>query len=210
MRDYTGAMREHWEHVYQSKQPNEVSWFRPHLETSLELIENAAQGNKAAAILDAGGGASTLVDDLVERGYRNITVLDISQSALDVAKARLRQVPEITWLRQDVTSPDLPSNAYDVWHDRAVFHFLTEKAQRDAYVRNLMATLKQHGHVILSTFGIAGPKKCSGLDAMRYDAASLQRELGPRFQLVEAREEMHGTPFGTIQQFLYCHFVLGD
>lgn len=202
-------MQEHWDSVYGSRAPDQVSWFRPHLETSLALIDRAARGNRLASIIDVGGGASTLVDDLIKRGYSNVTVLDISQAALDVAQKRLAEAAEsIRWLRADVAQADLPAHSYDVWHDRAVFHFLTTREQRVAYVRNVASAVKPGGHVIVSTFGPEGPTKCSGLDVMRYDAESLHGEFGPQFRVVESSKELHDTPFGTRQQFLYCYCTL--
>ena len=204
-------MQKHWETVYGAKAPDQVSWFRPHLETSLRLIRRATRGDRSASIIDAGGGASTLVDDLIECGYRNVTVLDISQAALDIAERRLGDaVAAIQWLRADVTESALPARAYDVWHDRAVFHFLTTAEERRAYVRNVATAVRPGGHVIVSTFGPEGPMKCTGLDVMRYDAGSLHDEFGARFRLVESRKEMHDTPFGTQQQFLYCYCTLGQ
>ena len=197
--------KEHWERVYGTKTPDQVSWFRPHLETSLALIERAA-GNRSASIIDVGGGASSLVDDLVARGYRNVTVLDISQAALDVAKQRLGEMGQsVHWLQADVTQGNLPAHAFDVWHDRAVFHFLTQPEQRIAYVQSVAMAVKSGGHVIVSTFGPEGPTKCSGLDVMRYDSDALHDEFGGRFRLVESSKELHDTPFGTTQQFLYCY-----
>jgi 2-polyprenyl-3-methyl-5-hydroxy-6-metoxy-1,4-benzoquinol methylase len=202
-------MQQHWEKVYETKAPGQVSWFRPHLETSLALIERAARNDRVALIIDVGGGASTLVDDLVERGHQNITVLDISQEALHVAQERLGKAAEsVQWLRADVTQIVLPANTYDIWHDRAVFHFLTKPEDRTAYVRNVASAVKPRGHVIVSTFGPEGPTQCSGLDVMRYDADSLHREFGRHFRLVESSKELHDTPFGTRQQFLYCYCTL--
>ncbi len=195
----------HWEKVYATKAPDAVSWYRPHLERSLELIVRAAP-DPAAAILDVGGGESTLVDDLLARGYRNITVLDISQTAFDVTKKRLGTAAEnVRWLVADITTVALEASAYEVWHDRAVFHFLTEEAQRGAYVRQVARAVKPGGHVIVSTFGPEGPTKCSGLKVMRYDAQALHEQFGARFQLVESSQELHQTPFGTTQQFLTCY-----
>ena len=200
--------REHWERVFGSKAPVEVSWFRPHLETSLALIERAAPP-LSAAIIDVGGGASTLVDDLLAREYRNVTVLDISNTALDVARKRLGPASQsVHWIAADITKADLPDHAFDVWHDRAVFHFLTKHEERIEYVRRVAASVKLGGHVIIGTFGPAGPSKCSGLDVARYDAESLHREFGVRFRLVDSPQELHRTPFGTTQQFLYCYCVL--
>jgi 2-polyprenyl-3-methyl-5-hydroxy-6-metoxy-1,4-benzoquinol methylase len=195
----------HWEKIYGTKEPETVSWYRPHLETSLTLIERAAR-DKLASIIDVGGGESTLVDDLLVRGYQNITVLDISQTAVDVTRKRLGLAAEqVHWLDTDVTVAELERGAYDVWHDRAVFHFLTAIEQRVAYVRNVAHAVRPGGHVIISTFGPEGPDKCSGLDVVRYDAESLHEQFGARFHLVESSRELHLTPFGTTQQFLYCY-----
>ena len=199
-------MQEHWERVYGTKAPDQVSWFRPHLETSLRLIAQAIDGNLAAAIADVGGGASTLVDDLLDGGYRDLTVLDISQRAIDVAQKRLgERGVAVHWIRADVTKACFPLHSYDLWHDRAVFHFLTKPEDRDAYVRNVATAVKPGGHVIVSTFGLEGPLKCSGLDVVRYDADSLHQQFGTSFRLVESRKEIHETPFGTTQQFVYCY-----
>ena len=197
--------KSHWEKVYATKAPDAVSWYRAHLETSLALIERAA-GSHSASIVDVGGGESTLVDDLLARGYRDITVLDVSQIAIDVTKTRLgTAAKQVSWLVGDITSIHLAPNAYDVWHDRAVFHFLTGIEQRAAYVRNAARSVKREGHVIVSTFGPEGPVKCSGLDVMRYDADSLHDQFGARFHLVGSSQELHQTPLGTTQQFLYCY-----
>ena len=201
--------RTHWERVYVAKAPNAVSWFRPHLEISLGLIKRAAP-DYSASIIDVGGGESTLVDDLLAKGYRNITVLDISQRALEVAKKRLGATAEqvlnkVHWLFADITQPEVLTDLYDVWHDRAVFHFLTEREQRLAYVQNVISAVKPGGHVIVSTFGPEGPMRCSGLDVLRYDAQSLHHQFGARFRLIESSEELHTTPDGATQQFLYCY-----
>lgn len=195
----------HWEKVYATKAPEAVSWYRPHLEISLALIERAATGY-LASIIDVGGGESTLADDLLVQGYENITVLDVSQTAVDVTKKRLGlAAQQVHWLVADVTDARLERAAYHVWHDRAVFHFLTAIEQRIAYVRNVAHAVRPGGHVIVSTFGPEGPTKCSGLDVIRYDAESLHDQFGIRFRLVESRKELHRTPFGTNQQFLYCY-----
>lgn len=197
--------RSHWETVYGSKAPDAVSWYRPHLETSLALIERSAP-DRSASIIDVGGGESTLVDDLLARGYRNVSVLDISQTALDVARLRLGpDAEQIHWLLADVTEATLLPHSYDVWHDRAVFHFLTEIEQRTAYVQRVVSAVKRGGYVIVSTFGPEGPRKCSGLDVVTYDAQSLHDQFGVRFRLIESSKELHRTPFGTMQQFLYCY-----
>lgn len=197
--------RTHWEKVYKTKAPDAVSWYRPHLETSLVLIEQTGAG-PSAAIIDVGAGESTLADDLLTRGYENITVLDISETAVDVCKKRMGAAAgRVRWLVADVTVAELEPGVYDVWHDRAVFHFLTAMEQRIAYVRNIARSVKRGGHVIVSTFGPEGPAKCSGLDVMRYDADSLHEQFGARFRLVESSKELHRTPFDTTQQFLYCY-----
>ena len=199
--------RAHWEKIYGEKAPNAVSWYRPHLETSLSLIERVASID--SAIIDVGGGESTLVDDLLSHGYENVTVLDVSQTAIDANKTRLGKASErVYWLVADITKAELAQSAYDVWHDRAVFHFLTAPNDRVAYVRQAARAVKPGGHVIVSTFGPEGPTKCSGLDVVRYDADSLHQEFGVHFRLLESSKELHQTPFGTIQQFLYCHCKL--
>jgi 2-polyprenyl-3-methyl-5-hydroxy-6-metoxy-1,4-benzoquinol methylase len=195
----------HWENVYRTKAPEAVSWYRPHLDRSLSLIESAMP-LRSAALIDVGGGESTLVDDLLARGYQNLAVLDISQIALAVTKARPGQnASMVRWICADVTAAPLVRPAYDVWHDRAVFHFLTGARQRSNYIRTVEAVVKPGGHVIVSTFGPKGPNKCSGLDVMRYDAHGLHGEFGDRFRLIRSSTEMHQTPFGTTQQFLYCY-----
>jgi 2-polyprenyl-3-methyl-5-hydroxy-6-metoxy-1,4-benzoquinol methylase len=197
--------QKHWERVYSTKAPDQVSWFRPHLETSLALITRASR-DTSASIIDVGGGTSTLVDDLVSRGFADITVLDVSPTALEIAKRRLASAPEtVKWICGDVTQPIFPEHVYDVWHDRAVFHFLTDPEQRIAYVRNVASAVRPGGYVIVSTFGPHGPQKCSGLDVMRYDAESLHDEFGSRFRLIDSSNELHQTPFGTTQEFLYCY-----
>ena len=200
-----GGLKAHWEKVYTTKAADQVSWYRPHLEMSLSLIERAAVA-LSASLIDVGGGESTLVDDLLVRGYQNITVLDISQTAIDVTKKRLKDLAgRVNWIAADVTKASFAPRAYDVWHDRAVFHFLTSTEQRAAYVNTVRHAVKQGGHVIVGTFGPEGPTKCSGLDVVRYDAESLHDQFGPRFRLVESLKELHQTPFGGSQQFLYCY-----
>jgi ubiquinone/menaquinone biosynthesis C-methylase UbiE len=197
--------KQHWETVYQTKAANAVSWYRPHLDTSLDLIAEAVP-DRDAAIIDIGGGEATLVDDLLARGYRQLSVLDISQAAIDVAKQRLgTQAAQVTWLAADVLQASLPEQHFDLWHDRALFHFLTTAEQRAAYVHQLIRTLKPGGHVVIATFSPKGPERCSGLEVVRYDAASLQLALGSRFELIDSLPELHHTPFGTTQSFTYCH-----
>jgi len=198
----------HWERVYHTKAPTEVSWFRPHLDTSLALIERVT-GERSASIIDVGGGESTLVDDLIARGYQNVTVMDIARTAIEHSKKRLGSPSRsVTWLVADILQTQFPGGSFDVWHDRAVFHFLTEPALRLAYVQLVASAVKPGGHVMVATFGPEGPKKCSGLDVMRYDSDSLYGEFGSRFRLIESLTELHQTPLGTIQQFLYCHCIL--
>jgi SAM-dependent methyltransferase len=197
--------KRHWEKVYTANAPDSVSWYRAHLETSLALIERAAVA-RSASIIDIGGGESTLVDDLLYRGYKNLTVLDVSRTAIEVTKKRLGAASEqVRWLLGDIVEIELEPLGYDLWHDRAVFHFLTAPERRLAYVRQVTRAVKPGGHVIVSTFGPEGPTKCSGLEVIRYDAKSLHGEFGGRFRLVESSKELHQTPLGTAQQFLYCY-----
>ena len=197
--------RDHWERVYATKRPNEVSWYRPHLDISLALIANASP-DRCAAIVDVGGGESTLVDDLLAGGYRNLTVLDVSQIAIRVARKRLGEdASRVTWLQADVTTHPFQQHEFDVWHDRAVFHFLTNPGDRATYVRQVARSVKIGGHVVIATFGPEGPTQCSGLDVVRYDAQSLHGQFGMNFELVRHVTEAHQTPRGTIQQFTYCY-----
>lgn len=196
--------RSHWENVYASKAPDAVSWYRPHLETSLELIEKFAKAH-STSIIDVGGGESTLVDDLLAHEYSNLSVLDVSPTAIEVTKRRLGHAAErVHWIIGDITNTELSPSAYDLWHDRAVFHFLRSVNERAAYVRQVAKAVRPGGHVLVSTFGPEGPTKCSGLEVVRYDAESLHAEFGVHFRLLESLKELHKTPFGTIQQFLYC------
>ena len=197
-------VKTHWEKIYREKPPDAVSWYRPHLETSLALIEKAAPQHRTS-VIDVGGGQSTLVDDLLAHGYRSVTVFDVSQTAIDLAKRRLGcAAKRVRWITGDITKAEMTATAYDVWHDRAVFHFLTSVEQRIAYVQQVARAVKPGGHVLVSTFGPEGPRKCSGLEVVRYDAESLHAEFGLRFRLLESFAELHDTPFGTTQQFLYC------
>jgi SAM-dependent methyltransferase len=185
-----------------------VSWFRRHLERSLELIERATP-DRLASIVDVGAGQSTLVDDLLGLGYGKITVVEISEAALNGLKERVGMPgDEVQWICGDVTEAVLPEGAFDVWHDRAVFHFLTESDSRRAYVERVKRALKPGGSLIVSTFGPTGPERCSGLAVMRYDAAALGSEFGDRFRLVESSVDGHETPSGAWQQFLSCWFRL--
>lgn len=196
--------KEHWEKVYQTKAPDKVSWYAPHLDTSIKLIQRAAP-NREARIIDVGGGESTLVDDLLGAQYRNISVLDISATAIAHARQRLGNYhDQVAWYCADITSATLPESYFDVWHDRAVFHFLTTGEARAAYLANVARAVKHGGHVIISTFGPEGPDQCSGLDVVKYDAVGLHGAFGKAFHLIDSSTEIHHTPFGTTQQFLYC------
>ena len=197
--------KQHWEQVYSSKASDAVSWFQPHAELSLRLIHQTGLG-KDAAIIDVGGGASTLVDDLVAEGYRDVTVLDLSGAALEVAKRRLgARADRVHWLEGDITQVDFPLHRYDIWHDRAVFHFLTDPDDRQAYVEQALHALRPGGHAIVATFAEDGPEKCSGLQVMRYAPDALHAEFGEPFQLLEHVREEHHTPAGAAQQFVYCY-----
>jgi SAM-dependent methyltransferase len=198
----------HWEHVYTSRSAQQVSWFQPHAERSLALIEGIAQG-RHCRVIDVGGGASTLVDDLLARRHFELTVLDLSEAALDVARQRLgADAQRVQWLVGDVTQAPLPAQAYDIWHDRAVFHFLTEPAQRAAYVAQVRHAVRPGGHVIVAAFGPDGPLQCSGLPVMRYAPDALHAQFGGAFELIEHQTEAHHTPGGVVQQFVYCLCVM--
>jgi len=201
------SQRKHWEHVYQTKRETDVSWYQPHLERSLDLILRTGVGPDAR-IVDIGGGASTLVDDLLDRGFRHITVVDIAKASLDAAKKRLgERAAKVTWLVGDITALDFPSDSFDLWHDRAVFHFFTSEVDRQAYLERVCCAVKKGGHVVLATFGPGGPEKCSGLPVVRYGAGELHATFGDAFRLVEHLEEQHHTPWGTGQEFVYCMCV---
>jgi ubiquinone/menaquinone biosynthesis C-methylase UbiE len=197
--------KEHWENVYRTKGPDEVSWFREHLDTSLRMITNIDVA-KDAAIIDVGGGNSTLVDDLLEHGYIDVSVLDISGKAISDSNERLgEKAKEINWIEADITDAELPAEHYDVWHDRAVFHFLTDADDRSKYVNLVMRSLKRGGHIIIASFGLEGPQKCSGLDVVQYSPETMHDAFGNAFELVESIGETHNTPFGTSQDFVYCY-----
>lgn len=196
--------KEHWEQVYSSKNADEVSWFQQHVELSLKIVRDhrvPVDGN----IIDVGGGASTLVDDLIDTGYSAITVLDFSFSALEKAKIRLgAKASSVSWLEADVLDVDLPAHGYDVWHDRAVFHFLTSESERHVYVQQVLRAVKSGGLVIVATFAEDGPDKCSGLPVMRYSTSALHSEFGEPFELLGSEPEVHFTPAGNEQKFVYC------
>ena len=195
----------HWENVYATKRENEVSWFQESPAPSLALIAELGV-TPSSAIIDIGGGASRLVDQLIEQGFRDVTVLDLSAAALEAAKARLgERASRAHWLVADVTTWE-PSRTYDVWHDRAAFHFLTDARDRDGYVARLRQGLKIGGHAIIATFALDGPEKCSGLPVERYDAARLARTLGPGFKLLRGQRDDHATPWGSHQRFQFSVF----
>ena len=196
--------RAHWENVYREKGPEQVSWFQPEARLSRELIEREVP-DRAAAILDVGAGASRLVDGLLAAGYRRLTVLDLSAAALAQSQRRLgAAAASVTWLEADVLTFDVPAGAFDVWHDRAVFHFLTEAADRTRYIAQVTRGLRPGGCALVATFAEDGPTRCSGLDVARYSAAELQAEFGRAFRTVESRREEHRTPWGAVQAFTYC------
>jgi len=194
----------HWENIYQSKEPTQVSWFQSHAEISLGLIQRSGILPEEP-IIDIGGGTSTLVDDLLANGYQAITVLDISGQALRLAQRRLgAQVGRVTWLEGDITEVSLAPETYAVWHDRAVFHFLTQPAERQRYIERARQAVRPGGFVIVATFAVDGPSRCSGLDVVRYSPESLHAEFGSDFELVDRAEETHHTPAGAEQKFMYC------
>lgn len=196
--------KDHWEQVYTTKATSGVSWFQEHARQSVQLIARAGLA-RDAGIIDVGGGASTLVDDLLDEGYTKVTVLDLSEAALAASQSRLGQrTDDVSWLVGDITRMKLPRHAYDVWHDRAVFHFLTMPQEREAYVQAVLRAVKPGGHVIVATFAEDGPEKCSGLPVMRYSADGLHAEFGAPFTLLQQEREEHHTPLGTVQQFIYC------
>ena len=199
-----GRAKTHWEAVYAQRTPDSVSWFQPHAEHSLELIARAGL-TRDAAIIDVGGGASTLADDLLARGYHDLTVLDLSAAALAAAQVRLGDdARRVSWVEADITAVDLPRQRYDLWHDRAVFHFLIRPEQRAAYRAALAAGLADDGAAIIATFAPDGPETCSGLAVERYDARGLADAIGPGFRLEADWREEHTTPWGAVQAFTWC------
>jgi 2-polyprenyl-3-methyl-5-hydroxy-6-metoxy-1,4-benzoquinol methylase len=198
--------KEHWERVYSTKPTDGMSWYQPHADQSLRLIHETGLPS-SASIIDVGGGASTLVDDLLGEGYRSITVLDLSSVALLAAQVRLGELAKaVRWLEANITDVELPVQAYDIWHDRAVFHFLTSAEERREYVTAVLGAVKPGGYVIVATFAEDGPLQCSGLPVMRYSAPELHAEFGTRFTLLKHQKEEHHTPSGAVQKFVYCLF----
>lgn len=197
--------KSHWEQVYGSKAPDAVSWYAPHLNESLEFIRRTGVAADAS-IVDVGGGEATLVDDLLDAGYRNVEVLDISEKALVVCRSRLEErAGSVKWMAADVLEHDFAPRSVDVWHDRAVFHFLTGQEQRHRYVAQVLKALKPGGYAIVGTFGPQGPTQCSGLPVARYSSDELHDEFGSPFHLLDHTTTVHTTPWGSKQQFVYCY-----
>ncbi len=197
--------KDHWEQVYAKTPVDTVSWFQPHAEQSVGLIRDTGLP-RSAALIDIGGGASMLVDDLLAQGYQDLSVLDLSGAALAAARQRLgAEAQRVRWLEGDITEIALPEQAYDLWHDRAVFHFLTTPRQRQAYVDAVLRAVKPGGHVIVATFAEDGPTQCSGLPVVRYSPDGLHAEFGAPFTLLRHEEEAHRTPRGGVQKFIYCY-----
>ncbi len=197
--------KNHWEHIYQTKQLNEVSWYQPTPDTSLKFFD---QFNipREAKIIDVGGGDSLLVDHLLARGYTDITVLDISESALERAKSRLGERSSLVkWIIADAAS-FVPAEQYDFWHDRAAFHFLTQEKEIENYIDNVQKSIKPSGILVIGTFSEQGPKKCSGIEIKQYSETSMTDRLKPFFEKIECIAVEHKTPFDTIQQFIFCSF----
>jgi len=195
--------RDHWQSVYQTKGEQQTSWYRPHLDESLRLIDQL-DIDRSLPVVDIGGGRSTLVDDLLARGYTDLTVLDLSPEALDESRARLgERAGLVTWLASDVTQAALPTAHYALWHDRAAFHFLTDASERERYVATAAGCVRPGGFVVVATFALDGPEKCSGLPVCRHDARSLGAAFSESFELIDDSRERHATPFGTEQSFTY-------
>ena len=202
------SRRDHWEKVYRARKASEVSWYQPKAEVSLDLIRQVAP-DLDARIIDVGGGASTLVDGLLDAGYRHVTVLDIAGASLAIARNRLgARASSVTWRETDILTAPLADDRYDVWHDRAVFHFLTEPSDRARYVAKIRESVKPGGHVIVASFAPDGPSKCSGLEVVRYSPDTMHAQFGDGFRLVGSVREEHRTPSGATQAFVYCLFRL--
>ncbi len=204
MKFFTSNDRTHWETVYQTHSPSEVSWFQPEARLSLDLIRTSAPSLRNR-IIDVGGGASTLVDGLLRSGYIDVTVLDLSPTALAKARQRLGgQASRVLWVEADALTDTLPAASFDVWHDRAVFHFLTRPADRRRYIEQVRRVVRPGGHVLVATFADDGPTHCSGLPVERYGSATLHGKFGSDFRLVASHREEHVTPAGKLQPFVYC------
>ncbi len=196
----------HWENIYSTKAIHDVSWFQTHAGCSLDLIDRT-QISPDAQIIDVGSGASILISELIAGGYKNLTVLDISAAAIAAAQKQLGSAANgVQWIHSDITTVKLSADAYDLWHDRAAFHFLTEENDRAAYINTVSKAVKPGGHLILATFAEDGPLKCSGLQIVRYSPQDLRAQFDGAFSFVEHQYEDHATPFGSVQRFVYCHF----
>jgi ubiquinone/menaquinone biosynthesis C-methylase UbiE len=205
----TEERKKHWEYVYQTRSPNDVSWYQTHPESSLKLIEKSLS-NKSMSCIDVGGGASVLVDHLIKAGFTNLSVLDISEQALQHTKERLKEKSEqVQWYISDILTFKTP-HKFDLWHDRAVFHFLTDSDERKRYVKILKESLNNQGQVIIATFGINGPEKCSDLPIKQHDTTTIMEELGNEFTLLETFDEYHLTPKNIQQKFSYFHFIFNQ
>jgi len=201
-----GSSQVHWDSIYSQKREQEVSWFQESPEPSLDLIVRAG-ATPQSAIIDVGGGASRLVDVLVSRGFSNLSVLDLSEAALATARARLgERAGNVRWIAADVTTWQADA-AYDIWHDRAAFHFLTEPEAQRAYVERLKLALRHGGHAIIATFALDGPEKCSGLPVARHSAKTIGALLGAEFTQVDTLRHEHTTPWGSVQKFQFSTFV---
>jgi SAM-dependent methyltransferase len=201
-RDMTQA--EHWERIYRTSDPTQVSWYQTAPTLSLDLIRRVAP-DLDAPIIDVGGGASTLVDSLLDAGYRNVTVLDLAPSALAIARQRLgERAQRVAWITGSILDARLRASAYAVWHDRAVFHFLTDRRDSSRYVEQGRRAVRPNGHLIVASFSPEGPPKCSGLDVARYDPERMHAEFGVGFRLLDSVREDHHTPAGAVQAFVYC------
>jgi 2-polyprenyl-3-methyl-5-hydroxy-6-metoxy-1,4-benzoquinol methylase len=196
----------HWEAIHRAKAASQLSWYQRHAAMSIDFITHSGV-DKSSQIIDIGGGISTLADALLAEGFTCLTVLDVSGSALQATRQGLGEsASRVIWIKADITQVLLPEQTYSVWHDRAVFHFLTRADDRQRYLHALRRSLKSGGHAIVATFALEGPSKCSGLEVVRYSAESLSSEFGNGFVLLDSAKENHITPSGAEQRFLYCHF----
>ena len=206
MKIFKRNRKDHWERVYKKLSSTEVGWYQAFPERSLELINNTSMGTDCR-VIDVGGGTSNLSEHLLDQGHTKLTVLDISGNSINKVKSKLgEKSSRVTWIEADITNYDFKEQ-YDVWHDRAVFHFLTKAEDRKRYINSLNQALKLNGHLIIATFSLDTPPKCSGLSVVRYSPESLQNELGENFNLVETFKDKHVTPSGVSQNFIFCRFV---
>ena len=194
----------HWEHLYRTKGPDQMSWFESEASLSVSLVQRVAP-SRAESIIDVGAGSATFVDGLLSAGYHRITVLDLAAAALTQAKDRLQdRANAVNWCEADILTAQLPAKAFDIWHDRAVFHFLTKQSDRRTYIMQVRRTLRPGGFAIVATFAADGPTRCSGLEVARYSPDSLYAEFGADFQLHMSERQTHFTPWGSSQAFTYC------